>query len=155
MHELSLAHDVLRVCAARLPAGDARLGRVRLAVGELSAVEPDLLRFAWEAVVMGTPHAESVLEVEWRPARQVCEACGDVPERAAGSWLRLCPHCGQPLKVEGGQELDVIDLTYETTDETTDETTIETTIETTSDLSCGASAAALDVAPTEPKARTS
>jgi len=117
MHELGLAHDVLRLCAARLPGGAARLVRVRLAVGELSAVEPDLMRFAWEAVVAGTPHAESMLEVEWRPARQVCEACGEVPERAAGSWLRLCPRCERPLRIEGGQELDVLDLAYDTPDE--------------------------------------
>jgi hydrogenase nickel incorporation protein HypA/HybF len=116
MHELGLAHDVLRACAAEVPAA-ARLTRVRLAVGDLAAVEPELLRFGWQAVTEGGPHAGSALEIEWRPARQVCEACGEVPERAAGSWLRLCPHCERPLRIEGGQELDVLDLTYETADD--------------------------------------
>lgn len=112
MHELGLAEDVLRACAAKLPAA-AHLERVRLAVGELAAVEPDLLRFAWTAVTEGGPHAGAVLEIEWRPARQVCEACGDVPERASGSWLRLCPRCARPLRVDGGQELDVLELAYD------------------------------------------
>ena len=116
MHELGLAHDVLRACAAQVPAG-GRITRVRLIVGDLAAVEPDLLRFGWQAVVEGTPHAGSVLEIDWRPARQVCEACGEIPERAAGSWLKLCPRCERPLRVEGGQELEVRDLTYETDDE--------------------------------------
>jgi hydrogenase nickel incorporation protein HypA/HybF len=112
VHELSLAHDVLRTCAAALPPG-ARLERVSVAVGELSAVEPDLLRFAWEAVVAGGPHEHAQLAIEWRPARQVCEACGEVPERASGTWLRLCPRCAGPLQVTGGQELDVLELAYD------------------------------------------
>jgi hydrogenase nickel incorporation protein HypA/HybF len=116
MHELSLARDVLRVCIARLEGAPARLERVRVAVGELSAIEPDLLRFAWEAVVAGGPHADARIEVDWRPARQVCDACGDVQERAAGSWLRLCPRCERPLRIEGGQELDVLEMSYEPLD---------------------------------------
>jgi hydrogenase nickel incorporation protein HypA/HybF len=116
MHELGLAHDVLRTCSARVPA-NARITRVRLLVGDLAAVEPELLRFGWQAVVEGTPHAGAALEIDWRPARQLCEACGVIPERAAGSWLKLCPRCGIPLQIDGGQELEVRGLTYETADE--------------------------------------
>jgi hydrogenase nickel incorporation protein HypA/HybF len=113
MHELGLALEVQRLCRARLEqAGPGRLERVRLAVGELSAAEPELLRFAWEAVTGGGPDAGSVLEIEWRPARQTCEHCGDIPERTSGTWLRLCPRCGGPLRVEGGRELDVLEFTY-------------------------------------------
>jgi hydrogenase nickel incorporation protein HypA/HybF len=89
---------------------------VWVAVGELSAVEPDLLRFAWEAVTAGTRDAGSTLEVEWRPARQVCERCGEPSERAAGSWLRLCPRCQGPLRLEGGMELDLVRLAFVTDD---------------------------------------
>jgi hydrogenase nickel incorporation protein HypA/HybF len=85
---------------------------VRVAIGELAAVEPDLLAYAWEAVVAGGPDAQARIEVEWRPARLVCAACGEVAERAPGSWFRLCPTCGQPVRVEGGDELDVLNLTY-------------------------------------------
>ena len=116
MHETGLAVDVLRTCAAHVPAS-ARLTRVRLAIGELAAVEPELLRFAWQATTAGTPHAGAELVVDWRPARQTCGACGEVAERAAGTWLRLCPRCGRPLHVEGGDELDVLDLSYDERDE--------------------------------------
>ena len=112
MHELSLAQDVLRTCVARLPATAGRIERVRIAVGELSAVEPRLLGYAWEAVTAGGPHAGSLLEIEWCPARQVCDACGASPERPAGSWHRLCPNCGQPLRVEGGRELTVLEMAF-------------------------------------------
>jgi hydrogenase nickel insertion protein HypA len=95
--------------------GGGRLESVTVAVGELSAVEPDLLAFAWEAVTAGGPDAGSRLLVEWRPARQTCTACGEVAERAEGTWLRLCPRCELPLRVEGGDELDVlhVDITQE------------------------------------------
>jgi hydrogenase nickel incorporation protein HypA/HybF len=113
MHELSIATEIHRACRTRIEAqGRGRLEKVRLAVGELSAVEPDLLAYAWEAVVAEGPDAGAVLDVEWRAARQVCESCGDVPERAAGSWLRLCPRCEAPLRVEGGDELDLLSFSF-------------------------------------------
>ncbi|MFN8589287.1 MAG: hydrogenase maturation nickel metallochaperone HypA [Candidatus Eisenbacteria bacterium] len=107
MHELGIATEAHRLCRASVPAGH-RLVRVELAVGELSAVEPELLRYAWESVVEGGPDAACELVIAWCPARQTCAGCGDIAERVPGSWLKLCPRCGQPLRVEGGQELDVV-----------------------------------------------
>ena len=82
-------------------------------MGELSAVEPELLRFAWEAVVSGGPDEGSRLAIEWHPARQCCPDCGDVVERQPGSWLRLCPDCEGPLRLEGGRDLDILSLAFE------------------------------------------
>lgn len=118
MHELGIASETHRLARARLAgAPPARLARVWMAVGELSAVDPELLRFAWEAVTGGGPDEGCVLEIRWCPSRQVCAACGDVPERAAGSWLRLCPRCGQPLRIEGGDELDLLRFEAEPLDD--------------------------------------
>jgi hydrogenase nickel incorporation protein HypA/HybF len=97
---------------ARLGRPEGRIEHVRVAVGELSAVEPLLLGYAWEAVTAGSPHAGARLEVEWCAARQVCDACRTVPERPGSSWHRLCPGCGHPLRVEGGRELDVLEMGY-------------------------------------------
>ncbi len=114
MHEMGIAIEIYRASREAVSGhGPGRVERVRLAVGELAAVEPDLLSFAWEAVVAGGPDAQSRLEVEWRPARQLCSACGEVAERASGSWLRLCPQCELPLVVEGGDELDILEIVYE------------------------------------------
>jgi len=112
MHELNLATEIHRTCRATIEArGPGRLDSVRVAVGELSAVEPELLVYAWQAVVAGGPDAGATLEVEWHAARQVCEACGE-REHEPGDWMRICPDCGRPLRIEGGNELDVVDLTY-------------------------------------------
>ena len=92
--------------------GAGRLEWVRVAIGELAAVDPELLVYAWEAVVAGGPDAGARLEVEWHPVKQTCAACGETAEREPGSWLRLCPKCGRPVRVEGGDELDVLQLSY-------------------------------------------
>lgn len=90
----------------------SRLECVRVAVGELTAIEPDLLRFAWEATVAGGPDAESRLEVEWHAARQHCAKCGQQDEQADRSWLAICLNCGEPLIVEGGRELDLLQVSF-------------------------------------------
>jgi hydrogenase nickel insertion protein HypA len=113
MHELSLATEIYRTCRASIEArGPGRLDHVRVAIGELAAVEPELLVYAWEAVVSGGRDQGASLEIEWHPARQICASCGEVTEREPGRWLRLCPACGSPVRVEGGDELDVIQLSY-------------------------------------------
>jgi len=114
MHELGVAAEIHRLCRARIgPNPSARLERVEVLVGELSAVDPELLRYAWEAIVAGGPDAAAVLAIEWRAARQVCEGCGREAERASGSWMARCGRCGQPLRIDGGQELDVIRFSYD------------------------------------------
>ncbi|MGD1148657.1 MAG: hydrogenase maturation nickel metallochaperone HypA [Thermoanaerobaculaceae bacterium] len=114
MHELSIAEEIYRVsCAAVAGHGSGRLERVTVAVGELSAIEPELLVFAWQALTQGGPDAGSTLEVEWHAARQFCAACSSDKPRSDGSWLRLCPDCGMPLAVTGGMELDVLRVTFQ------------------------------------------
>jgi Zn finger protein HypA/HybF involved in hydrogenase expression len=109
---MGLALEIYRVCREAVAGQRGRLEWVRVAVGELAAVEPDLLVFAWEAAVSGGPDAGARLELEWCAARQHCPSCGEIGERAAGSWLRLCPGCQGPLRVEGGDELDVLQLCF-------------------------------------------
>ena len=114
VHEMGIALEVYRTCRRTVAEhGGGRLSRVRMAVGELAAVEPELLVYAWEAVVVGSPDEGAELAVEWRSARQFCAGCGEAKARASGSWLRVCPDCGLPLEVSGGDELDVLDLSFE------------------------------------------
>ena len=68
-------------------------------------------------MVSGGRDAAATLEVEWHAALQTCATCGELKERAPGSWLRICPTCGGPVRVSGGDELDVINLSYTPDDE--------------------------------------
>ncbi len=105
--------DIYRTCRdAVAQHGPGRLEWVKVAIGELAAVEPDLLVFAWQSVTQDSPDAGARLEVEWRPARQFCAACGESLERLRGAWLNLCPSCGRVLAIEGGNELDVLSVGF-------------------------------------------
>jgi hydrogenase nickel insertion protein HypA len=113
VHEFSIAQEIHRTSKAAVAAhGPGRLERVTVAVGELTAVEPDLVAFAWQALTESGPDAGCVLEVEWRPARQFCVACNADKPRAERAWMRLCPDCDQPLQVSGGLELDVLQVVF-------------------------------------------
>ena len=72
----------------------------------------EILRIARETVdARGGGRLESVTVVVG-DLSAVEPDLGEVPERAEGSWLRLCPRCLQPLVVEGGNELEVRTITF-------------------------------------------
>lgn len=113
MHELSIALKLWELCeAGRAEHGNARIHSVSIAVGELASVDPRMLEYAWGDVARGAGVPAPALSVEWCPARQTCARCGEVAERQAGSWLRLCPMCAEPLRVEGGDELDLLEIDF-------------------------------------------
>jgi hydrogenase nickel incorporation protein HypA/HybF len=115
VHELSVAVELHRAARAELERrGGTALRSLCVEAGELSGVEPQLLEHAWEAVVAGGPDEGCTLTVVRVAARQVCAACGEIEERQPGSWLRLCPLCGSALRVEGGRELDLVELVVRT-----------------------------------------
>lgn len=114
MHELSIALKLWDLCAAdRAEHGGAGIRLVRIAVGELASIDPKMLEYAWSDVAAGAGVTAPALSVEWCQARQNCARCGEVAERQAGSWLRLCPTCAEPLRVEGGDELDLLGIEFE------------------------------------------
>ena len=127
MHELSVAEAIERAALAARPAGAGRLVRARVVVGELASLEPELLLGAWRTLAAAgagpraTLEPGATLEIDWRPARQTCAACGEVEERRPGSWLRTCPFCRGPLAVEGGAELDLVELEFEVAGEPAEE----------------------------------
>jgi hydrogenase nickel incorporation protein HypA/HybF len=114
VHELSIAQEILELShSAMAERGGDHLERVLVAVGELTAIEPDLLRFAWEALTKDGPDEGCELEVDWRPAVQHCEQCGDLEGHRPGDWVLTCPTCGGPLRIQGGQELDLLQVSFE------------------------------------------
>lgn len=115
---MGIAIEVYRACRAAVEhLGPGKIDEARVAVGELVAVEPDLLVFAWQAVTADGPDREARLEVQWCPARQFCTTCNESKDRTEGSWLRLCPDCGQILQVEGGDDLDLLEVGFTTDDD--------------------------------------
>lgn len=110
---MSLAMAVLQIVedAAR----EQRFQRVRrvfVEIGELSAVEPEAMRFCFDAVVRGTLADGALLEVIAVAGEGLCFNCHQTVPLTAR--YDPCPACGgHPVKATGGTEMRVKELEVE------------------------------------------
>jgi hydrogenase nickel incorporation protein HypA/HybF len=111
LHEYALVEALLRRVEAEATArGATAVHGLRVSLGELSGVEPDLFRTAYETFRAGTACAGAGLALEIVPARWSCPRCGAaIP---AGAVLRCAP-CGTPARLSAGGDallLESIDM---------------------------------------------
>lgn len=113
MHELSLVESVIQIIEdAAVTQRFTRVRVVWLEVGSMAAVEPDALRFCFDAVARNTVAQDARLEIAEVPGVGTCADCGSV--HPATDLLDACPACGSyALKRIGGtgmrvKELDVV-----------------------------------------------
>ncbi len=93
MHELSVCQGLLSQVdeiARREHAQHVDL--IRLRIGPLSGVEPELLQQAFGIARAGTIAAEAVLDIQTLPVRIRCTRCGT--ETEASPNRLLCGQCG-------------------------------------------------------------
>lgn len=110
MHEMALCESVLKILEEE--AVRQRFERVKsvwLEIGRLSHVEPEAMRFCFDAVTRGTLADGASLEI-LRPAGAAwCMDCGDrveIEDRTAP-----CPECGgYRLQVTGGDDMKIKEL---------------------------------------------
>jgi hydrogenase nickel incorporation protein HypA/HybF len=121
MHELSIAASIVEsvlefVESRRI----SSVRRVRLAVGELTCVQAEQLKFCYESVAKQTAICDSTLEIEEVPARVECGHCGyngppkywmeslnDVPVATL-----QCPQCGKSAGAAQGHECAIKTIQY-------------------------------------------
>ena len=110
---MSLAESVLQAMqdAARSQHFHKVLA-VRLEIGALSGVEPEAMRFCFDAVVRGSLAEGAQLEIIALPGTGWCMACAKtVPMREV---FGECPECGSvQMQVTGGTEMRIKDLEVE------------------------------------------
>ena len=103
MHEYSLVQSLMERIAQEAAARHAvAVHRVRLTIGELSGVEPELLDTAFGIVREGTICAGATLEILRVPARWACSGCGAAI--TAGGILQ-CARCGAPARLTAGDDI--------------------------------------------------
>ncbi|RME34367.1 MAG: hydrogenase maturation nickel metallochaperone HypA [Gammaproteobacteria bacterium] len=109
MHELSLALE-LRTLIEQQASQDGfrRVHRVRLAVGMLSCVEPEAMRFCFDDAMQGGPAEGAELDIERIPGLGRCTACSR--EVAMEQMHDPCPACGLPLEPVRGREIRLLEL---------------------------------------------
>ena len=87
----------------------ARVKTVRLEIGPLAAVEPEALRFCFDAATRGTVAENAKLEIITTAASAWCFSCGEtvtISERNG-----VCPNCGSyQVQVTAGDELRIKEL---------------------------------------------
>lgn len=110
MHELSIAHAVVRTVTDAVP-GRTVLG-VRLRVGLLAGVVPEALGFAWDVATAGTGLAGSALRVDRDPLVGRCLDCDAVAGHDRPPPLS-CPACGGralPVDAAAARALEVVSV---------------------------------------------
>lgn len=113
MHEMSITKSMLEAVREEMDRnGMALLRNIKIRVGELTAVEPEALRFCFEASTKGTPMQGAALEIEEVPLTGKCLACGTV-FRIEG-FRSSCPSCGaREIERLTGTELDIVSIEAE------------------------------------------
>jgi hydrogenase nickel incorporation protein HypA/HybF len=109
MHELAITEEV--VALARERARGARVRRLVLEIGKLTAVLPDAVRACFDVCAEGTELEGAVLEIVETDGRARCRACGRelVLDRPFGRCA-----CGQSdLEWLSGEELVVREMEVE------------------------------------------
>ncbi len=103
MHELQITDDIVRTIAERL--GDARVVRVRVRVGRLTAVVPAAMRFCFDVCSRGTSLEGATLELDEVAARIECRRCGQTSDVADA--IPLCGCGSAEVAVLSGHELTI------------------------------------------------
>lgn len=113
MHEMSLAEGVLQLVEETAMRENAqRVKLVVLEIGRLSSVEPEALRFCFEAVVDGSIAHGAVLKIVDVPGVGWCMPCGE--SVAMDEAFGACPRCGSyQLQPTGGTEMRVREIEIE------------------------------------------
>lgn len=107
MHELSLTQSAVDAIIDRV--GDARVVCVRLAIGRLSGVVVDSVRFCFDLVVEGTPLAGARLEIIEPGGRAQCRPCAT--EFETNDPIVLCPGCGDAdVEVRDGRDVRIMSV---------------------------------------------
>jgi len=111
MHEVSLVTALVeQVQEVSRREHFQRVLKIRVAIGELSGVEPDAVEFCFSTVAQGSVLEGAELFVERRPAILRCDPCATESSISEGQAWR-CSQCGSTdVRLTGGKEFQIIDL---------------------------------------------
>jgi hydrogenase nickel incorporation protein HypA/HybF len=113
VHELAVCQgliDQLEDISRREQA--EKITRVRLRIGPLSGVEPQLLEDAYPIAAAGTVADGATLEIEHQPVRVHCAVCGHETDASANRLI--CADCGDfRTRLTSGDEMLLVSVELE------------------------------------------
>ncbi len=124
MHEYSLMEDVVATILEEMQKSEGCPGgpalTVDLKVGALAVHSEAATRQAYEVLAKGTPLENSRLQLTISPVTLTCPKCGYAGPLPTGtvdphdlSPLAECPRCGAVAPVNGGREVESIELRWD------------------------------------------
>lgn len=113
MHEMSLAEGIIQLIDdSAVKNHFTRVKMVWLEIGQLAGVEPEAMRFCFDAVARGSIAEGAALEIIETPGQGRCGDCKQTVAVAAR--FEPCPLCGSyGVEVTGGAEMRVKELEVE------------------------------------------
>jgi len=106
MHELSIVASLFETLEEKAREhGAMRITAVKLKVGRLGGVVPELLSSAFDTYKQGTIAADAVLEIEVVPIRVRCRQCG--LEMTKDDFVFACTRCAS-TDIELTEGLDLL-----------------------------------------------
>jgi hydrogenase nickel incorporation protein HypA/HybF len=110
MHEVSICQHLLALLSQEARQhGVNKIIRLRLEIGRLSCLDPEALRFAFNAMAPGTIAEAAELQIDQPPVRATCKDCGAAVE--LDSRFEPCPSCGGArLEFQSGEELRLLEM---------------------------------------------
>ncbi len=113
MHEMGIANSVLdgvRIEMSRYPGSYPC--KVGVRVGQMAALDPDAVRFCFEAMIQETDLASLELAIEVCPRRHHCSGCGH--DFIVEDYDFSCPQCSSLVTTcISGDELELAYLEVE------------------------------------------
>ncbi|MDX2100209.1 MAG: hydrogenase maturation nickel metallochaperone HypA [Leptolyngbyaceae cyanobacterium bins.59] len=109
MHELGITQNIVAIVSEH--AGNNRVQRVVLEIGQLSAILPEAIEFCFEVCSRETVVEGAQLEILEIPGLGRCRSCGtEVPLKTP---FGICDCGSRDLEIIQGQELKIKELETE------------------------------------------
>ncbi len=117
MHEMSIAQNLIRILEQEMTQNQARkLLRVKISYGRISAIVPEALQTAFQALTRQTPLEGAMLETREVPLKVRCRECAtDFSPQDRDLLIMTCTSCGAEFghEVISGKELLVEEMEVE------------------------------------------
>jgi len=110
MHELGITQNIVAIATEH--AHGAKVSRLSLEIGQLTAIMPEAIQFCFDVCAQGTPLEGAQLEIIQRPGRGQCRECGH--QIALEQPFGVCDCGSTHLDIIQGEELTIKELETET-----------------------------------------
>ena len=109
MHELGITQNIVSIVTEH--AGAKPVRRIRIEIGQLSAIMPEAIRFCFDVVAKGTVVEGAKLEIIEIPGKARCKSCGEAVE--LNSLIAICSCGSRDLERLSGEELNIKEMELE------------------------------------------